>query len=231
MISLRPANARGRTDIAWLKSAHTFSFGEYHDPAHMNFRTLRVINDDVVAPGMGFGMHPHRDMEIISWVLAGAMEHRDSLGHGAVLRPGEAQVMSAGSGLRHSEFNASKTEPLHLLQMWIMPAARGTTPRYDQKMFPLERRTNRLQAIASPDGRDGSLTIGQDAVVLTGVLSSGSVKHELAPGRAAWVQVGRGQVTLNGQKLIAGDGASVTDETTLTFSDSRDAEVIVFDLA
>jgi quercetin 2,3-dioxygenase len=231
MITLRPSSARGQTHLSWLESFHTFSFGEYLDPAHMSFRALRVINDDVVAPGGGFGMHPHRDMEIISWVLSGAMEHRDSLGHGAVIHPGEAQVMSAGTGLRHSEFNPSPNEPLRLLQMWLTPAHPGATPRYDQKLFPLAERTNRLRVIASPDGRDGSLTIGQDAIVSTGILNGAALRHEIASGRSAWVHVARGGVALNGTALSGGDAAAVTEERSLEFTQAKEAEIMLFDLA
>src|SRR3954452_23136873 len=213
MITIRPSAERGITDFGWLDSKHSFSFGEYYDLDHMGFHSLRVINDDKVAPGGGFPTHPHRDMEIITWVLSGALEHKDSLGTGAVIRPGELQRMTAGTGILHSEFNASKTEPVHLLQIWIFPEKRGLTPGYDQKSFPAAERKGRLKLVASRDGRDGLVSFHQDASVYAAALAPDQkVTHTLVPGRAAWVQVATGSVKLNGITLKTGDGAAVEDE-------------------
>jgi quercetin 2,3-dioxygenase len=232
MIRVRKASERGRTRIDWLDSRHTFSFGDYYDPAHMGFRTLRVMNDDWVAPGGGFGTHPHRDMEIVTYVLDGALQHRDSLGTGSVIRPGELQRMTAGTGIAHSEFNASQTEPVHLYQIWLLPERRGLAPGYEQKEFAAAERAGRLRVVASRDGRDGSLTIHQDATLALATLADGqSVSTALAPGRHAWVQVLRGSVTVNGTPLAEGDGAAVSDETELTITGTSPAEVMVFDLA
>src|SRR5436190_521504 len=199
MIGVRLAEDRGRTAIDWLDSRHSFSFNDYYDPRHMGFRSLRVINDDRVAPAAGFGAHPHRDMEIITYVLSGALEHRDSLGSGEVLRPGEVQRMTAGTGIRHSEFNPSETEPVHLLQIWLLPERTGLTPGYEQKAYPEAERRGRWRLVASPDGRDGSVTVHQDAAMSVTILDAGqTVMYELARGRHAWVQVARGAVTLNG---------------------------------
>src|SRR5436309_6185661 len=213
MIVRRPANERGRTKIGWLDSWHSFSFGDYYDPAHVEFRSLRVLNDDWVAGGQGFGMHPHRDMEIITYMVSGALEHKDSLGTGSVIRPGEVQRMSAGTGIRHSEFNPSPTEPAHLLQIWLTPERRGLTPGYEQKAFPEAERRGRWRLVASPDGRDGSVTIHQDAELYVTLLEPGeSATHELRPGRYAWGQVARGAVTVNGKPLAEGDGAAASEE-------------------
>jgi hypothetical protein len=232
MIRIRPANERGRTALEWLDSRHSFSFGDYYDPDNMGFRSLRVINDDQVAPGQGFGMHPHRDMEIITYVVNGALEHRDSLGTGEVLRPGEVQRMTAGTGIRHSEFNPSPTEPVHLLQIWLMPERRGLTPGYEQKAFPESERRGRWRLVASRDGRDGSVMMHQDADLSVTQLEPGeTVTHELRPGRHAWVQVARGAATLNGRPLKAGDGAAVSEEKALTVAATEPAEVLLFDLA
>jgi redox-sensitive bicupin YhaK (pirin superfamily) len=234
MITLRPAHERGRAQHGWLDSRHTFSFADYYDPDHMGFRGLRVINEDRVEPGEGFGAHSHRDMEIISYVLEGALEHKDSLGTGAVIRPGDVQRMSAGTGVTHSEFNASRAEPVHFLQIWILPAARGIRPGYEQKTFAPAERQGRLRVVASPDARDGSITIHADAVVHSGLFRAGeSAALPLAPGRHAWVQVARGQVHLNGHDLSPGDGAALTDEATVRIEGRGDqpAEVLVFDLA
>ncbi|MBX3024860.1 pirin family protein [bacterium] len=231
MITIRRAAERGHTRIGWLDSWHTFSFGEYHDPRHVEFRALRVINEDRVAPGQGFGTHAHRDMEIVTYVLDGALEHRDSLGNGSVIRPGEIQRMSAGTGIRHSEFNASASDTVHFLQIWIMPARAGIAPGYEQRALPAGVRGG-LAVIASPDGRAGSVTIHQDAAILAAQLAPGaSVEHPLAAGRHAWVQVARGTVTANGQSLQAGDGAAVGDERAVQLNAAADAEVLVFDLA
>jgi redox-sensitive bicupin YhaK (pirin superfamily) len=232
MITIRPSAERGVTDFGWLDSKHSFSFGEYMDYDHMGFHSLRVINDDKVAPGGGFPTHPHRDMEIITWVLSGALEHKDSLGTGSVIRAGDVQRMTAGTGIQHSEFNASKSEPVHLLQIWIYPEKRGLTPGYAQESFPGEKRRGQLKLVASKDGRDGSVSFHQDASVYAAALGPGQkVSHTLAPGRAAWVQVATGALTLNGQRLNAGDGAAVSDETSLELIGVEDGETLVFDLA
>ena len=232
MITSRPAAERGHTDFGWLNSWHTFSFGDYMDYDHMGFHSLRVINDDKVAPGGGFPTHPHRDMEIITWVLSGALEHKDSLGTGSVIRPGDLQRMTAGTGILHSEFNGSKTEPVHLLQIWIYPEKRGLTPGYDQRSFPAADRQGQLKLVASRDGRDGSVSVHTDASLYVAALGPGqAVKHPLAPGRAAWVQVATGSVRLNGKELVAGDGAAVENEAVLELVGVRDGETLVFDLA
>jgi redox-sensitive bicupin YhaK (pirin superfamily) len=232
MIVLRPAAARGQTRLSWLDSRHTFSFGDYYDPANESFRSLRVLNDDKIAAGGGFGAHPHRDFEIVSYVVAGALEHKDSLGTGSVVRPGDVQRMTAGTGIRHSEYNPSATEPTHLLQIWLTPERRGLTPGYEQKNFPAADRRSRWRLLASPDGRDGSVTIRQDADLWGTLLETGeAAAHELRPGRAAWLQVARGAVTLNGRPLAAGDGAAVTDERALAVAATEPAELLLFDLA
>jgi redox-sensitive bicupin YhaK (pirin superfamily) len=231
MLTISPAADRGHTKIDWLDSHHTFSFGEYHDPAHMGFRALRVINDDRVAAGRGFPTHGHADMEILSYVLEGALEHRDSIGTGSVIRPGDVQRMTAGSGVRHSEFNGSKTEPVHFLQIWIIPDRRGHAPGYEQKTFPEAERRGKLRLVGSHDGRDGSVTLHQDVALYAGVLDEGQ-KAELAiaPGRHAWVHVARGAVTVNGKRLGEGDGAALSDERALAI-EGHGGEVLVFDLA
>lgn len=232
MITVRHGNERGAVDMGWLSSRHSFSFGHYHDPRHQGFRSLRVINDDRVAGGGGFPPHPHADMEIISYVLAGALAHKDSTGTSEVIRPGEVQRMSAGSGIRHSEFNASATDPVHFLQIWILPEARGIAPGYEQKAFPLEEKLGRLRLVASRDGRQGSVTIHQDVDLYSTVLREGDrVGHDLRPGRYGWVQVARGQARLNGIDLKEGDGAAIQDETALLLEGTGDAEVLLFDLA
>ncbi len=232
MITLRKAADRGHFDFGWLDTAHTFSFGEYHDPEHMGFRALRVINDDLIAPAQGFGTHGHRDMEILSWIAEGALEHKDSLGTGSVIRPGDLQRMSAGKGVRHSEFNPSPKERTRLLQIWLLPTRSGMEPSYEQKHFPVEGRTNRLQLIASPDGRDGAVSVHQDAELWTAVLEAGrSVKHTFQPGRHGWLQVVRGEIEVNGQPLTQGDGASFSDEKTLELRAKLAAEILLFDLA
>ena len=232
MIAIRKSEDRGHFDHGWLDTYHTFSFGDYHDRAHMAFRSLRVLNEDRVAPGMGFGEHGHRDMEIITYVLEGALEHRDGLGNGSSIRPGELQRMSAGTGIMHAEANPSATEPVHLLQIWIVPDRRGLPPGYEQRALDMEETRGRFRLVASPDGRDGALTVHQDVRLSLATLAEGeSVRHELAPGRYAWVQVTRGGVDLNGEILKAGDGAAVSEETSLTIAASRPAEVLLFDLA
>ncbi|HSG70433.1 MAG TPA: pirin family protein [Planctomycetaceae bacterium] len=229
MIDVRKANDRGPADHGWLKSFHTFSFADYHDPRHMGFRGLRVMNEDWVQPGQGFGMHPHRDMEIVTYVLEGSLEHKDSMGNGEVLRAGEFQYMSAGTGIRHSEFNPSDSELVHLYQIWIFPNEKGLTPAYAQKKFSDESKRGRWQTVASPDGEDGSLSIRQDAKVYLSILEPGrTLGYDLLPHRAAWMQVMSGAVELNGMKLETGDGAAMTDEPTLEVSGM--GEVMLFDL-
>jgi len=232
MISVRPSDERGHADHGWLDARHTFSFAEYHDPRFMGFRTLRVLNEDRVAGGQGFGMHPHRDMEIVTIVLEGALEHRDSLGNAAVMVPGEVQRMTAGTGVRHSEVNPLPDEPLHLLQIWILPAERGLPPSYEQKAFDPAEMRDRLRLVASPDGADGSLTIRQDARIHRAELSAGArVEHSFAPGRAGWVQVTHGDLDANGSALSAGDGAAIEGETRIAFSSESGAGFLLFDLA
>lgn len=231
MITIRKADDRGHAEHGWLDSRHTFSFADYHDPDHMGFRTLRVINEDRVQAGQGFGTHPHRDMEILSYVLEGALEHKDSMGTSSVIRPGEVQRMSAGTGVQHSEYNSSRSESVHFLQIWIFPEKKDLKPGYEQKAFPAAERTNALRLVASRNGRDGSLTIHQDAdLYMTLLTPGGKVSHLLAPGRFAWVQIARGSVSLNGRPMQAGDGASVDGEPALELAATGDAEVLVFDL-
>src|SRR5882757_4607818 len=231
MIAVRHREERGVANFGWLDSRHTFSFGEYHDPRHMGFGPLRVINEDRVEPGRGFDTHGHRDMEIISYVLEGALEHKDSIGTGSVIRPGDVQVMSAGTGIRHSEFNHSKQEPVHFLQIWVLPDRQGIAPRYDQKTFPDAEKRGRLRLVGSPDGRDGSIVIHQDAQIHDGLLRNGhTVTHPLKPGRKSWVQVVRGAVEVNRQAAVAGDGVAVENEAVLTVAALDDAEILLFDL-
>jgi len=233
MITTRPSETRGHFDHGWLDTRHTFSFGRYVDRDHTAFRALRVINDDIIAPGAGFPEHPHNDMEILTWILSGALAHADSIGNQRTLRPGDLQRMSAGTGIRHAEFNASQTDPAHLLQIWIIPDAPGHDPAYEDFHFPAEERTNTLRLIASPDGADGSATINQDARVFTSLLSAGAtVTHTLAPGRGAYIQIARGSVTINtNTPLTSGDGAKIEDEDTITITATQDAELLLFDLA
>ena len=232
MITIRRSEERGGGDFGWLNTHHTFSFDQYYDPKFMGFRSLRVINEDWVGPGQGFPMHPHRDMEIITYVLQGAVEHKDSMGNGSIIRPGDGQRMSAGTGVRHSEANPSQKDPVHLLQIWIQPEYRGIEPSYEQKSFAAEEKQGRLRQIAGPDGKDGSVTIHQDARLYVSLLSPDQqVTHQLAPGRYAWVQVAKGAVELNGKPLKQGDGAAVGDEPKLTIKASEDSEVLLFDLA
>ena len=232
MMTIRHAKDRGHAQHGWLDSHHTFSFADYHDPAHMGFRSLRVINDDRVQAGRGFGTHPHRDMEIISYVLEGALEHKDSMGTGSVIRPGDVQRMSAGTGVLHSEFNGAKSELVHFLQIWIVPRARGIEPSYEQKSFAAEGKRGRLRVVASPDGRDGSVTLHADAVLYAGLFDAGEVAElALAPGRHAWVHVARGKVRVDGRDLGAGDGASLSDERAVRVEGVDGGEVLVFDLA
>lgn len=231
MIEVRKAEARGHADHGWLDTRHTFSFADYYDPNFMGFGPLRVINEDRVAPGQGFGAHGHRDMEIISYVLEGALEHRDSLGNGSVIRPGDVQRMSAGTGVRHSEFNASETELVHFLQIWILPERPGGEPGYEQKSFPEDERRGRLRLIGSRDGREGSVTIQQDVDLYSSLLWEGQViEHRPAAGRKVWIQVARGSVAVNGERLEAGDGAAITDEPAIELRGSGDSELLLFDM-
>src|SRR3981081_624482 len=231
MISVRHAAERGTVNFGWLESRHTFSFGDYYDAKQMGFGPLRVINEDRVSPGQGFGPPGPKDGEIISSVLEGALEHKDSIGTGSVIRPGDVQVMSAGTGIRHSEFNHSKKDPVHFLQIWVMPDRQGLKPRYDQKNFPDSEKRGHLRLVGSPDGRDGSIVIHQDARIYASLLRRGDkVAHTLAPGRKGWVQVIRGTVALNGETLRAGDGAAAKDESALTVAALDDAEILLFDL-
>lgn len=231
MIDIRPASQRGHANHGWLDSFHTFSFGEYFDTQQMGWGVLRVINDDTVVAGRGFGTHGHRDMEIMSYVLQGELEHKDSMGTGSVIRPGDVQLMSAGTGVRHSEFNPSSTNPVHFLQIWIEPAFTGTRPSYQQRRFDVSAKRGRLQLIVSPDGRQDSLTLGQDARVYAALLDGQeSISHPLDAGRRAYVHVAQGSLSLNGQPMSAGDGAKVSDEIVLVLDGGADAEVLLFDL-
>lgn len=232
MITVRPAAQRGHTNLGWLDSRHTFSFGDYVDATQMGFGHLRVINEDRVEPATGFGTHGHRDMEILSVVLSGTIEHKDSMGNGSTVRPGEVQRMSAGTGVTHSEFNPSKQAPVHFLQIWIVPDRMGLPPSYEQKPFPEANRTNRLRLLASNDGRDGSVTVHQDAAVYGAVLDEGKeATHRLASRRSAWVQVIRGRIVAGGATLREGDGAGITGESAVTLKAALPAEILLFDLA
>jgi redox-sensitive bicupin YhaK (pirin superfamily) len=232
MITLRKSADRGQADHGWLKSQHSFSFADYHDPAHMGFGNLRVINEDRIAPGTGFGTHGHRDMEIVSYVLDGALAHRDNIGNGATIVPGDVQRMSAGRGVMHSEFNAARDATTHFLQIWILPSERAIDPGYEQKAFSAADKRGRLRLVASPDGRDGSVTVHADARLHAG-LFDGDEKAELAlaAGRLGYVHLARGRLDVNGQRLSAGDGVMLRDETRLLLSGGQGAEVLVFDLA
>jgi redox-sensitive bicupin YhaK (pirin superfamily) len=233
MITIRPAAERGHFNHGWLDTYHSFSFADYWDPKHMGYRSLRVINEDKVAPHQGFGTHPHRDMEIITYVLEGALAHKDSMGTGSVIRPGEVQRMSAGTGVLHSEFNNSPSELVHLLQIWILPERRGLQPSYEQKNFSTDEKLNRFRLIASPTGEEGSVTIHQDAKLSAAIIEKGNtVRYELGKGRNAWIQIARGEVTLNGKALKQGDGASVENEELVVIAGAAEkSEVLLFDLA
>lgn len=232
MITLRRAEDRGHFDFGWLNTYHTFSFGDYYDPRFMGFRDLRVINEDRVRAGRGFPTHPHRDMEIISYVLEGALEHKDSMGNGSVIRPGEVQRMSAGTGVTHSEKNHSPNEAAHFLQIWITPGEQGLAPGYEQKMYSDEEKRGRLRLIASPDGRDGSVTVHQDTHLYAALLDKGEeVSHTRAQGRYAWLQVARGMVAINGHQLKQGDGAGISEEQSLKVAGLEPSEILLFDLA
>jgi quercetin 2,3-dioxygenase len=231
MIALYDRMARGHTKTGWLDSRHSFSFGSYSDPARIGFRNLRVINEDRVIPGAGFPTHGHRDMEIITYVLAGALEHRDSLGTGSVIRPGDVQRMSAGTGISHSEFNASQVDSVHFLQIWILPARNGLTPSYEQRHFPETEKRNRLCLVAHRDGSDGAITIHQDVRLYAACLnSSHTVEHPVEPNRSAWLQLARGAATLNGHAMKEGDGAALDDEGIVRLAADTDCEVLLFDL-
>jgi redox-sensitive bicupin YhaK (pirin superfamily) len=232
MITLRRANERGGGDFGWLNTKHTFSFSDYYDTRWMGFRSLRVINEDYVAPASGFPTHPHSDMEIITYVLEGQLEHKDSLGTGSVILPGDGQRMTAGRGIRHSEYNPSKAEPVHLYQIWILPEKKSLEPSYEQKAFPAEEKQGKLRLIASRDAKDGSVKINQDARLYVTLLKPGEeVEHKFAKNRHGWLQVAKGSVELNGQKLEQGDGAAVSDEPSVTIKGAKDSEVLLFDLA
>jgi quercetin 2,3-dioxygenase len=232
MIKIRRADKRGHFDFRWLNTFHTFSFGDYYDPSFMGFRSLRVINEDFVRGGRGFPTHGHRDMEIITYILSGALEHRDSMGNGSIIRPGDVQRMSAGTGVTHSEANPSREEAVHLLQIWILPATTGQEPSYEQKAFSEDQKQGRLCLVASEDGRDDSVTVHQDASVYASVLrKDAEAIHSLASGRHAWLQVARGEITLNGEGLNQGDGAAISAEEKISLRGLQDAEVLLFDLA
>lgn len=232
MIGLRKAAERGHFDHGWLDTYHTFSFGDYYDPAHLGFRSVRVINDDRVQPGQGFGMHGHRDMEIVTYVLDGALQHKDSLGNGSIIRAGELQRMTAGTGVRHSEFNPSDKEAVHLYQIWLLPERKGLKPSYEERALDEAQKRGRFRLVASPDGADGSMTIHQDArLYLASLLPGEGVAHEIERGRAAWLQVLRGSVNLLGNDLSAGDGVAVTDESAISVQATVPSEVLLFDLA
>jgi quercetin 2,3-dioxygenase len=231
MLQIRKGNERGAANFGWLQSNHSFSFGEYYDPQHTGFGPLIVINEDRVQPGGGFGTHGHRNMEIISYVLSGALEHKDNMGNGSVLRYGDVQRMSAGTGVLHSEYNSSQSEQVHFLQIWIQPNVQNIAPSYEEKHFDAQTKAGQLRLIASPDGRNGSVTVHQDAFIHASILNGGDdVKHELAPGRAAYVHVIRGRVTANGVALTSGDALKVSDESLVTLSQADAAEVLLFDL-
>jgi len=232
MITVRPAAKRGETQIDWLDSKHSFSFADYHDPANMGFRALRVINDDRIAAGAGFPTHGHRDMEILTYVLDGALEHRDSLGTGSVIRPGDVQIMSAGTGIRHSEFNPSDSEPLRLLQIWMIPERGDLKPRYDQKAFSAEERSGRLRLVGSRDGREGGVTIYQDIDLYAASLDRGqTVAHNIRPDRHVWIQMARGKASVNGKPVAEGDGVAITGEVRVEIAGVDGAELLLFDLA
>jgi redox-sensitive bicupin YhaK (pirin superfamily) len=231
MLSIRRSHERGHFHRGWLDTYHSFSFADYYDPNHMGFSVLRVINEDRVAPGTGFPMHAHQDMEIITYVLEGALEHKDSMGNGSVIRPGDVQRMSAGTGVRHSEYNPSKEEPVHLLQIWILPDRDGVTPSYEQRRFPPDEIQGRLRLVASPDGRDGSATIHQDALLYaTRLAGTEPLVYQLGAGRSLYLQVARGTAVLNGERLTAGDGVAIQGEQSVALEADPEAEVLLFDL-
>jgi len=233
MLTIRKSSERGHAEHGWLESFHTFSFADYHDDDHMGFRALRVINEDFVQPAKGFGTHGHRDMEIVTYVLEGTLEHKDSMGNGSLIKPGDVQYMSAGTGVMHSEFNASKTEPVHFLQIWIVPEAEGLAPSYEQKSYPAEDKRGMLRLVASRDGREGSVTVHRDVDLYATLLGEGDrTRHTFRPGRAGWLQVARGTATVNDVQLYPGDGVAIEaiDDVAITGT-SADTEVLLFDLA
>ncbi len=232
MITIRKSADRGHARHGWLDSRHTFSFADYHDPQHMGFGSLRVINEDEVEPGKGFTAHSHRDMEIVSYVLDGALEHRDSMGNGSLIRPGDVQLMRAGTGVTHSEYNPSTEARVHFLQIWILPDRQGLEPAYGQRHFPVDERRNALRLVASADGRDSSLRIHQDIAIYAAILDAGkAVTYALAPGRRAWVQMARGQAAIGGARAAEGDGAAVSDEDAIEITAESPSDVLLFDLA
>jgi len=232
MITLRRANARGHANHGWLDSYHTFSFASYYDPKHMSFRSLRVINEDWVSPSMGFGTHGHRDMEIITYVLEGAVEHKDSMGNGSIIRPGEVQHMTAGTGIQHSEFNHSSTDLVHLLQIWIMPDTQNLTPSYDQRAFHVAKSPGQLHLVVTKDGRDNTIRVHQDMDLYAGVLPTGTeINYQMPSDRYTWIQVARGAINLNGTELDTGDAAAISEEAELKITATKDAEILLFDLA
>jgi len=232
MITVRKADERGHANHGWLDTYHTFSFAKYYDPKHMGFRALRVINEDRVSPGAGFGTHGHRDMEIITYVLEGALEHQDSIGNGSVIQPGDVQRMSAGKGILHSEFNHSKTEPVHFLQIWLLPETNGLSPSYEQQNFSPAKTPGKLHLVAARDGREGAVTVHQDVELYAAVCKKGDrISYTLKPQRHAWVQVARGAITLNGLPLDTSDGAAISNETEVAIEATKDAEFLLFDLA
>lgn len=232
MLTIRKAEERGHANHGWLNSYHTFSFANYYDPAQMGFRALRVINEDRVSPGAGFGTHGHRDMEIVTYVLEGAIEHKDSIGNGSIIYPGEVQRMSAGTGIMHSEFNHSKTEPVHFLQIWLLPETNGLPPSYEQRNFSPAKTPGQLHLVAAKEGREGALAIHQDVDLYAAVLKKGDrISHTLQPQRHAWVQVARGAITINGAPLNTSDGVAISEETEVAIEATTDAEILLFDLA
>lgn len=232
MVQVRKANERGHASYGWLDTYHTFSFATYHDPQHMRFRNLRVMNEDFIAAGQGFGTHPHSDMEIVTYVLQGALEHRDSMGNGEVLRPGEFQRMSAGTGITHSEFNPSSHEPTHLYQIWLLPERRGIEPSYEQKKFDISERTNRLRLVASPSGEEGALTIHTQAKIYLGTFEPGNaVQKEIEPGKHIWLQVLSGKGAMDGHSLDAGDGVAISEESRFEYRAESASEILVFELS
>ena len=232
MITLRKSTERGHVNFGWLDSHHSFSFGSYHDPNHMGFRALRVINEDRVSPGAGFDTHGHRDMEILTYVLEGQLEHQDNTGTSAVISPGELQRMSAGTGILHSEFNASSADPVHFLQIWLLPNQRGLSPSYEQRRFSLSEKPSQLHLIAASDGRDGGVRVHQDVELYAGILHKGDrISHQIQPNRHAWVQVARGEVNLNSISLTSGDGAAISNQAEITIKATQEAEILLFDLA
>ena len=232
MITVRKAEDRGHANHGWLDTYHTFSFANYYDPKHMGFRALRVINEDRVSPTAGFGTHGHRDMEIITYVLEGALEHKDNIGNGSVIQPGEVQRMTAGTGILHSEFNHSETEAVHLLQIWLLPAQNGLSPSYEQRNFSPAKTPGKLHLVAAKDGREGAVTVHQDVDLYAAVLQKGDrISYTLKPQRHAWIQVARGAITLNGLSLDTSDGAAISNETEVVIEATQDAEFLLFDLA